>query len=661
MVGHVNLMDDVLISNLPPEVLRSSLRSLLSHSSANRQLFVQHVQSQHIESGIRFTEPLLLFPDADIVSEACVDYISKTRCLFSANMAWNSIAYLSHFIKAIVIARASWSPSSPLSQVFDHFSGDVVQATQALKESRSQRSIVLRVVLKDLLAAFADCLKYCSAMKLSYPFHRPQRQVHDALVTFFPAEASSSLSGGSNNRIIAPGALCVSLPEEMTSIETVRLGPREMPRLFNGLWQLSSPACGAGTTDEHEKALVQLVESGLVATDMADHYGDSELVYGDFRNKLPRDVSEKVFAITRWSVFKPLGRPITAGFVLDQVKERSRRLGGRVELLQLHWYDFSDKVYLDVLLHLIYITQSHPQLVSAIGLCNFDAKHADEACEFLKEKTGSVGVVSNQVQFSLLDTRPLKNMIPICQKHSIKLLTYGSFCGGFLSETWLTQPPPELYSSATSASTSSASVSSANKRLTPSQRKYLDVIRSWGPWYDFQVLLGLLFSIAAKHGVAIHNVAMRWVLQQPCVASVIVGTSLGTSSSKGSPPPGTPPGGYSATSSPVLAHRSTFSVSSPQSIKHRNSVSSNHGHRSSASFSGNRRASWGLSKRTSLVIPPVSPIKARATENLRVFGWELDEEDMRVINAAALGKDGEKTNILLSKLGDCGHEYRNMD
>lgn len=184
------------------------------------------------------------------------------------------VSSLAHFVKAIPIARVSWTPSSPLCQVFDHFSGDVVQATQALKESHPQRTIVLRIVLKDLLAAFADCLQYCSDTKLNYPFHRPQRQVYDALITLFPAEASRSLSGALNNRIVAPGALPASLPEATTttSIETVQLGPYAMPRLFNGLRQLSSPAWGAGTTDEHEKALVQLVESGLVATDMADHY-----------------------------------------------------------------------------------------------------------------------------------------------------------------------------------------------------------------------------------------------------------------------------------------------------------------------------------------------------------------------------------------------------
>ncbi|KAH6604046.1 aldo keto reductase [Trichoderma cornu-damae] len=422
---------------------------------------------------------------------------------------------------------------------------------------------------------------------------------------------------------------------------SARLGPYEMPRLFNGLWRLSSQTWGRWHVDEHEKALVQLVESGLVATDMADHYGDSELVYGDFRNKLSKEVSDKVFAVTKWCVSKPIEKPVTAEFVLEQVKERCRRLGGRVELLQLHWHDFADKTYLDILLPLINIAKSHPHLVSAIGLCNFDAKHTDEACEFLKKKTGSVGVVSNQVQFSLLDSRPIKYMIPICQKHNIKLLTYGSFCGGFLSETWLTQPPPELCSSAPSTS---ASTPSATKRLTPSQHQV-----SWR-----HPLLGPL------HGVAIHSVCTRWVLQHPCVASVIIGTSLGTSSSNGSPPPGTPPRRPQrhlfASIGPPLRLLRLF-ASEHQAPQQR----CNHGHRSSTSFSSNKRASWNLRMRASLMIPPISPVKARATENLRVFGWELDEEDMRVINAAALGKDGESVlDMLLDKLGDCGDEYRNV-
>lgn len=49
-------------------------------------------------------------------------------------------------------------------------------------------------------------------------------------------------------------------------------------------------------------------------------------------------------------------------------------------------------------MELVKATQTHPELVSTIGLCNFDAEHTKEACEYVLNKTGDVGLVSNQVQ-----------------------------------------------------------------------------------------------------------------------------------------------------------------------------------------------------------------------------------------------------------------------
>ena len=45
-----------------------------------------------------------------------------------------------------------------------------------------------------------------------------------------------------------------------------------------------------------------------------------------------------------------------------------------------------------------------------------------------------VKVANNQVQFSLLDRRPLNGMVQYCQQHGIKLFTYGSVAGGLLSD-----------------------------------------------------------------------------------------------------------------------------------------------------------------------------------------------------------------------------------
>lgn len=128
-------------------------------------------------------------------------------------------------------------------------------------------------------------------------------------------------------------------------------------------------------------------------------------------------MKDKVFAATKWCVFKPIGREVTDDWVLEAVKERCRRLGGRVELLQFHWYDVSvcslpcirsnvhsshlqygAKEYLDILVKLVSLTKTHPELISTVGLCNFDSGHVQEACDYLLSKTGDIGLVSNQIQ-----------------------------------------------------------------------------------------------------------------------------------------------------------------------------------------------------------------------------------------------------------------------
>ena len=52
------------------------------------------------------------------------------------------------------------------------------------------------------------------------------------------------------------------------------------------------------------------------------------------------------------------------------------------------------------------------------------------------------GVVSNQVQYSLVDRRPDIRMAPFCRDHGMTLLAYGTVLGGLLSEKYLGRPEP---------------------------------------------------------------------------------------------------------------------------------------------------------------------------------------------------------------------------
>ena len=71
-----------------------------------------------------------------------------------------------------------------------------------------------------------------------------------------------------------------------------------------------------------------------------------------------------------------------------------------------------------------------------LGLTNFDTEHLSRITD------AGIRIVSNQVQFSLIDRRPEVAMIPFCQAHEIQLLTYGTLCGGLLTEKYLGQPEP---------------------------------------------------------------------------------------------------------------------------------------------------------------------------------------------------------------------------
>ncbi|KAI0633319.1 Aldo/keto reductase [Trametes polyzona] len=295
-------------------------------------------------------------------------------------------------------------------------------------------------------------------------------------------------------------------PSKPRAIETFRLGPYALPRLFTGLWQLSSNSWGSAPAAKIRRQMADYAENGYTAFDMADHYGPAEILFGEFRERWPHP--EHIFGATKWCVFRKVDP--SRAFVEAAVQDRLARMKAQhIDLLQFHWQNYEDRGYLTALCHLQDLQREGK--IALIGLCNFDSLRMDEICEEL----GPGGIVSNQVQFSLVDIRPMYAMAEVCMKHNVKLLTYGTVCGGFLSDTWLGREEPDLYSG----------------MLTPSQRKYLDmIVKAWGSWALFQALLVVLRSIADKYdGMSIANIATRWVLDHPFVGAVIIGARMGVS------------------------------------------------------------------------------------------------------------------------------------
>ena len=173
-----------------------------------------------------------------------------------------------------------------------------------------------------------------------------------------------------------------------------------------------------------------------------------------------------------------------------------------IDLLQFHWWDYNDMSYLDALNNLSKLQNENK--IRNIGLTNFDT----ERVKINKEHGHDI--VSNQVQYSILDQRPDKLMAPFFAKHGIKILSYGTLLGGFFSEKYLGVDEPHR-----------------GNLTTSSLQKYKNMIDAWGGWQLFQELLSILNKIAQKHNCSIANIATRFVLDKPQVAGVIIGARLG--------------------------------------------------------------------------------------------------------------------------------------
>lgn len=276
-------------------------------------------------------------------------------------------------------------------------------------------------------------------------------------------------------------------------------------RILNGMWQVSG-AHGRINPTAAIHAMFKYVDAGFTTWDLADHYGPAEDLIGEFRRQLiatrGKEALANIQAFTKWV---PRPGKMTKKLVEENINISLRRMDVEsLDLMQFHWWEYRDTNYLDALRYMAELQTEGK--IKHLALTNFDTEHLKIITE------AGIKIVSNQVQFSLVDRRPEVNMIQFCQQHDIKLFTYGSVCGGLLSEKYLGKTELRAFDLG-----------------TVSLKKYKNMVDSWGGWQLFQELLSTLKKIADKHGVSISNVAVRYILEKPSVGGVIVGARLGLS------------------------------------------------------------------------------------------------------------------------------------
>jgi aryl-alcohol dehydrogenase-like predicted oxidoreductase len=244
--------------------------------------------------------------------------------------------------------------------------------------------------------------------------------------------------------------------------------------------------------------MIRYHNAGFTTWDLADIYGPAEDFIGDFYRKLPEQERQKVQALTKWV---PDPQRITRQITQGSIDRSLRRMGlDSLDLIQFHWWDYNNPYYIDALKYLSDLRDEGK--IKNIGLTNFDT----ERMQIMKE--AGLKIVSNQIQYSIIDRRPEVHMAKFCHDNNMSMLAYGTICGGLLSERYLGKPEPHDLD-------------------TASLRKYKQMLDAWGGWELFQDLLSVLNEIAQKHKVSIANIATRYILDKPAVGGVIIGVRLG--------------------------------------------------------------------------------------------------------------------------------------
>mmetsp|Transcript_16925 Transcript_16925/g.23211 ORF Transcript_16925/g.23211 Transcript_16925/m.23211 type:complete len:441 (-) Transcript_16925:58-1380(-) len=277
-------------------------------------------------------------------------------------------------------------------------------------------------------------------------------------------------------------------------------GTLSVSRTIQGYWQLAG---GHGRYDENDaiQNMKAHFDAGITTLDTADIYGPSELVVGKFAKGEPNAIP-----CTKFCCFRYL-EDIDKQEVRTRINRARERLQTKtLPLVQFFWSNYNVKRYLDVALMLTELKEEG--LIQEIGVTNFDLKRLKEF------KAAGVPIVSNQVQLSAIDQRPVQSgMTDWCANNDVSLIAFGTVGSGILSERYLGKPAP-----------------TQEEKNTASMRMYSATASRFGDWKLVQELLKTMDTIASDvrssgrcSEANLSNIAQRYVLDTKAVASVLIG------------------------------------------------------------------------------------------------------------------------------------------
>lgn len=261
-----------------------------------------------------------------------------------------------------------------------------------------------------------------------------------------------------------------------------------------------------GVGVKHDAALAcikRAFEVGINFIDTANVYGKgaAETVLGEALADVPRDsyiLATKLFGdmgdgnkgLSRQQVFKQIDASLT------------RLKVDHIDLYQCHRYDPETPLEetMDALSEIV-----KQGKVRYLGFSEWSPQNIEDAMALSKANGNVEKFVSSQPQYSMLWRRPEKKVIPICAENGISQIVWSPLAQGVLTGKYAPGAPLPADTRATSD----------------------DMSGTMQNWLKPEILEAVekLKPLAAEANCTLTQFALAWVLNEPNVASAIIGAS----------------------------------------------------------------------------------------------------------------------------------------
>jgi aryl-alcohol dehydrogenase-like predicted oxidoreductase len=269
-----------------------------------------------------------------------------------------------------------------------------------------------------------------------------------------------------------------------------------------GSWPIGGMRYGRTDDDDALRAIRAALKYDITCFDTAPSYGNghAEELLGDAL----KGVRDGVVIVTKGGLIwedngNVIGRSSRAEHLNRQINDSLRRLQtDYVDLYLIHWPDL-DCPFDEAMEALAGLVRSGK--TRYIGVSNFNQNQLKSCSGALQDYR----LAANQVSFSLFDRRWERDAFATCSDLGIGIMAYGPLAHGLLTGA-ITE---DVVFDETDWRSSGKLF--GQELLTPENLKA-----------NLKVV-GQLSSVAARNGITLPQLAIAWVLGNPCVTTALVG------------------------------------------------------------------------------------------------------------------------------------------